>query len=308
MSFRKHPSAFLFAFLLLMMSAAVIISPVFRKTENIVNLLARTVPLAFIALGQTVALLIGSVDLSVGALASIVTALGAIIISPASGRAATVLWLVGSLTISLIFGLLNAFFIVKLRLSPLLATFCTGLIGQGIALAMIPRPTGYISSEAIVFLVYTKGPFQMPFVYFCVVLIFLYFFLHYVRVGHYFYAVGGNERNAKISGINVAQVKALGHVLASFFAGIGGIFLTCRIRCGDPTVGTPLTLDSVIAVLLGGTTFSGGQASIIGSVLGCLLLSFLSNIMNILGISSFYQYILKGLLFATAVVVYNRGK
>lgn len=305
---RSHPLWILCFILLTLVIGTAIASPTFRKLENIANLLNGTVPLGFIALGQTCAMLMGGVDLSVGSLASIITALGALLVKPDSTTWSVLLWLVGALVTSVLFGIGNATIITKLRIPPLIATLCTGIIGQGIALSLIPRPSGYIPRSRVAFLAYEHGFFSLPVLYFIIFIVLGYFFFRYIRLGRYIYAVGGNRKSAEIAGLNVNLIVVKGYILTSLFAGLGGIFLTCRIGCGDPTVGNPFALDSVVAALIGGTTFSGGEGGIMGTIVGALFITTIANALNMLRVPSFYQYVLKGALFTMAVAIYSRAK
>lgn len=284
------------------------LSPAFRKPENLGNLMSQAVPLCFTALGQTFALLVGGVDLSVGGLMSTITAIGAHLINASSGTKEVLQWLICSIILSILFGAVNGTLIAHLGLQPLITTLCTGIVGQGIALALVRRPSGYIPRSVVKFLAYEKGLLRLPVIYLLISFILVLFYLGYTRPGRHIYAVGGNKRAAMVAGIPVSSVVMKAYILASLFSGIGGVFLTCRLGCGDPTVGNPFTLDSVIAVLLGGMSFAGGEGTPVGSMLGGLLLVVIGNALNMVGISPFYQYIVKGVIFLTAVAIHGRQR
>lgn len=278
-------------------------SPSFFSLENLTNILNQAIPLGIVALGQTIVLLAGGIDLSVGAVVSIATVLAATMVTFTVGSA--VLFLVVMLGFAILFGIMNGLVITKLKLHPMIATICTGLIGSGIALLIMASPGGYIPAASLKFLAAGFGSFQLPMLYFLLMSIGLYYLLKHTRLGRSLYAVGGNARSAEAAGINVNRIIILSYVLSSLMAAIGGVFLACRIYSGDPTIGNPMTLDSVIVVLLGGTSFIGGIGGISGTIAGVLLLTLVGNLLNLLHVQPFYHYIMRGMLFVGAVMAYN---
>jgi ribose transport system permease protein len=289
--------------LLVIFIASSIFSPHFRRVENLVNIFAQSVPLGLVSFGQTIVLLTAGVDLSVGGLMSIGTVLCAVLIH--SNYIAVIFAMLGTITIGIGFGYINGFCRAKLGMPSFIATLCTMLIAQGIALAILPRPGGYISAHLMKFIGFESGPFRLPLVYFFLILGILYVLLKYYPLGRYFYAVGGNIEAAKASGLNVDSIIFKAHILCSFFGSLAGIFLVARINSGDPNVGSPFILDSIIASLIGGTTFAGGSGGIIGTFAGVLILGIIGNVLNMYSVNPFYQYIIKGLMFVAAVFVYS---
>jgi len=293
----------LYGVIALLLIAGTTQSSYFLTTENLTNILNQAIPLALVALGQTVVLLAGGIDLSVGAVVSISTVLGATMVGFSAGSA--VLYFVTMLTIAVLFGLFNGLVVTKLRLHPMIGTICTGLIGSGIALLIMSSPGGYIPYTSVKWLAANFGAFRLPMLYFILISLGLYFYLRHTRSGRYIYAVGGNPKSAEAAGINVDRITTLAYILGSLLAALGGIFLVCRVYSGDPTIGNPFTLDSVIVVLIGGTSFLGGVGGIGGTIAGALLLTLVGNLLNLLHIQPFYHYILRGLLFVGAVMAYN---
>jgi len=286
---------------------ASIFSIYFRSLENIFNVIAQIVPLGFVALGQTIVLITAGVDLSVGGIVSISTAICAKLIYTKYTSVAIAFLL--SLLFGTIFGYINGVMRTKLRIDSFIATLCTMLITQGVALAILPRPGGYISAELISFISLEKDILRLPIVYFALTFLVIYVFLKYHPLGRYFYAVGGNSKAANASGLNVDAIIIKAHIMCSILAAIGGLFLVARIKSGDPNVGSPFVLDSIVAVLIGGTTFIGGKGSIVGTLAGVLILGIISNVLNMYGINPFYQYIIKGIIFVIAVSTYRyKGK
>ena len=202
-------------------------------------------------------------------------------------------------------GVLNGISRTILGLPPFIGTLCTLMIAQGIALAILPRPGGYIPDHLMVFFGFELGILRLPVVYFFLILIGLYILLQYHPQGRYFYAIGGNLEASRASGLAVNRIIIQAHVLCSVLAALGGLFLVARIQSGDPNVGTPFILDSIVAALIGGTTFTGGKGGVIGTTAGVLILALISNVLNMYSVNPFYQYIIKGLLFVAAIFAYS---
>ena len=135
-----------------------------------------------------------------------------------------------------------------------------------------------------------------------------YFVLNRTMYGRRLFATGGNAISARLSGIRTERVIVVGYVLCSVMAALAGLFVTARIRTGDALVGTSFGLDSITAVAIGGTSMMGGRGGVIGTVPGAFMVTLLANILNLVGVSSFYQYILKGLLIIFAVSLYAERK
>ena len=129
--------------------------------------------------------------------------------------------------------------------------------------------------------------------------------LYKTRFGLHVYAVGENEKIASSAGVNVKKTLIGAYVTTSLCGVVAGLVLACRIRTGDPLIGTPFALDSITAAVIGGTALTGGSGLLAGSILGALIIGFLSNIMNSLGVSAFWQFILKGLLLILTMVIYT---
>lgn len=300
--------ALLFSIILLSSIISSILSPSYRALENITSILEQLVPLSFVAVGQMCALIIGSVDLSVGSLMSFITALGAKFIAAQSTPLDCLLWIVICLFFSVICGVLNGVLVYFLEVSPLVITLSTGLVVQGITFLLIQRPTGFFPRRLFEFLAGYLYFFPVSMIYLFFVALFISFVLYHTKTGRHMFAVGNNRRAAKIVGINVQSVTIKAHVMTSVLSGAGGIFLAIRLSSGHPTAGSPYTLDSVIAALLGGATFAGGQGSVINTILASLLFIVLSNSLKMLQVTPFAQYIIKGALFLFAVLFYNVNK
>jgi ribose transport system permease protein len=149
------------------------------------------------------------------------------------------------------------------------------------------------------------GPVPFPVIVVGIVFILGQFVLRRTKLGRYSLAVGGNEEVARLSGIPTLRIRYAAFIISAAGAAITGLFLTARMNIGDPLVGTPFSLDSIAAVVIGGTSISGGRGSVIGTLGGVLLYSTLNNLMNILNVSPFYQITVKGLIIVLAISIYE---
>lgn len=280
-----------------------LISPVFRTSRNFSNILHQAASLGIVSIGQTFIVLLSGLDLSVGSVMSLTTVLCASLMKndPAAIFSTVLLCLAAGAGI----GFLNGFLVSKVGISPLIATLCMMTLIQGVALQIRPYPGGYVPrsfGEVITGNLYSV---PVPAIILVLVIVAAIIILRKTVLGNYIYATGGNEENARLAGINTDLVKIFAYTICGLIAVVAGLVLTGRIRSGDPLVGTSFPLDSITAVIVGGTPFAGGQGGVEGTIGGALIISMLSNILNLLNISSFYQYIIKGLILITAVILYS---
>ncbi|MBC7189759.1 ABC transporter permease, partial [Candidatus Aerophobetes bacterium] len=266
-------------------------------------ILNQAAPLAIVSIGQTFIILLTGLDLSVGSVMSLTTVLCATLMKnePLPIFLTMLLTLLAGAGI----GFLNGVLVSKIKLSPLIATLGMMALVQGVTLQIRPYPGGYVPrafGDAI------TGTFlfiPVPAIIFIGVAVWGVIFLRKTALGGYIYATGGGEENARLAGINIDFVKIFSYTVCGLVAAIAGLVLTGRIRSGDPLVGTSFPLDSITAVIVGGTPFTGGQGGVEGTIAGALIIAMLSNMLNLLDVSSFYQYIVKGLILITAVVIYS---
>lgn len=309
-SMRRHAAQGLpiYVLLLALMAATSLLSEDFRDPVNLQNLGDRMAPLAVLSLAQTIVILAGGIDLSVGAMVSVAT-----VILSFSGRDATIPVLPAILLVLLLgvaFGAINGLGVVWLRMDPLIMTLATSAILQGIALFLRQAPGGLVSMDLAGVLNARPLGFPVSFLFALALFALVWVFLSYTRPGRAIYAVGGNLELARESGIRTGQVRILAHVLCGLLAAVAGILLAARIYAGDPVVGNSMTLDSVAAAIVGGTPFPGGSGGPVGTFGGAGLLAIIGNLLNMLDVSAYYQYIIKGLILAVALVFffYRRGR
>ena len=303
-SVRRHAAQGLPIYLLLLALMVVtgVISEDFRQIGNLQNLGDRMAPLAVLALAQTLAILVGGIDLSVGAMVSVAT-----VILSFTGKDPTLgLWpaIALVLVIGLVLGAANGLGIVALHLDPLIMTLASSAVLQGVALFLRPQPGGLIDLPFARAL--GERPLGIPVGFILTLVIFaaVWVFLSYTRAGRAMYAVGGNLEAARQSGIGVNRTRILAYTLTGLLAAIAGILLAARIYGGNPVVGNSMTLDSIAAAIVGGTPFPGGSGGPVGTFGGAALLGIIGNVLNMVEASPYYQYIVKGLILAGALVFF----
>lgn len=280
-----------------------LLSPVFRSYGNISNILHQAASLGIVSIGQTFVILLSGLDLSVGSVISLTTVLGATLMR--DSPLAIFLIVLLCLAVGAGIGFLNGFLVSKVKLSPLIATLGMMALIQGVALQIRPYPGGYIPRSFGEVITGNLCFVPVPAITFVLVIVAAIIILRKTVLGNYIYATGGSEENARLAGINIDRVKIFAYTICGFVAAVAGLVLTGRIRSGDPLVGTSFPLDSITAVIVGGTPFAGGQGGVEGTIAGALIIAMLSNMLNLLNVSSFYQYIVKGLILITAVVIYS---
>jgi ribose transport system permease protein len=303
----------IFAILGLIIGVSAALSEDFRTPQNAVNVLRQAVALGIIAIGQTVVILNGGIDLSVGSAISLVAVIGSGLMNEQPGFAVFAPAVVIALGIALLVGLANGVVITLLRVTPFIATLSVASIVQGILLLYTKQPVGGISPEWAFFAEGTVGPLPFPVLFLAALVIVTHILLTRTVLGRHIIATGADAVVARLSGIRTRQVTLFAYMFCSMTAGVTGLYLISRMGIGDPQVGglnfDRFDLDSIAAVLIGGTRLSGGKGAIIGTVAGVLIVATLNNIFNLVEVSTFYQWIIKGLIIIGAVAVYTlRGR
>lgn len=283
-------------------------SPYFFTVQNLANVFQQISVLAIIALGATFVIISGGIDLSVGSVAALSGMVAGVTYSMLEFPMA--LSLVLALLAGALAGLVNGLLIVFGHVPPFVATLAMLSIARGLTLVLSDgkpisgfpdwfRETTKVSVADVL-------PVLVLFVLFIYVLGAL--FLKYRASGRMIYAVGGNEEVARLAGINVRAVKTWIYVAAGLLAGLGGLALTSRLNSAQPTAGEGLELDVIAAVVIGGTSLSGGLGTVGGTLIGALIIGVLRNGLNLLNVSSFWQSVVIGVVIAAAVMIDTLGR
>ena len=306
---RKVPVSLLIVIglLVLLIVVGVVASPRFATLNNFLNLFQQAAALGFVSLGQTIVVLTGGIDLSVGPMISLTSNFTSGWIN---GDPNLVIPVVAAMiALGAAVGCVNGALSHYLRVHPLIITLGTAAILQGSALLYSLSPTGKVTEDFEVFAFGRIAGLS----YSGLALLALYalagLFLHRTRTGNAIYAVGGDPRGARLVGISVARTMMLAYAISGACAALTGIYLVSRMGTGDPWRGEGFELASITPVVVGGTALSGGRGGLLGTLLGVYLISLLNNILNFLDVSTFYQWIIQGLIIITAVAIYvEKGK
>lgn len=280
----------------------------FLSPDNLMNLLRQVSINALIAFGMTFVILTGGIDLSVGSILALSSAMTALLIT--SGIDPVFAMLLGCL-VGLLSGAMNGFLIAFGGMAPFIATLATMTIYRGATLVVTDgRPiTGL--GDSMIFQLFGRGYFfgiPVPAVTMLIIFVILYIILNKTVFGRRTYAIGGNEVAAQLSGIKVKWTKIMIYALSGLMSAIAGIILASRLNSAQPTAGASYELDAIAAVVLGGTSLMGGKGRIVGTLIGVLIIGVLNNGLNLIGVSSFYQQIIKGLVIVVAVLIDRKNK
>lgn len=297
--FARNPVMYSVIGLALLCVTLSIVSSEFLTASNISNVLRQVSINAIIAVGMTIVILSGGIDLSVGSVMamSMTTAAGAMLagFSPMVGIAMALLS-------GVICGAINGTLISYLGLPAIIVTLATMEIPRGIALLYT---NGYpLSGLPESFAFWGRGEvlgIQTPIIIMAVVFLVAYVLLNKYPVGRYIYGIGGNEEAVRLSGIRVQRYKFLAYTLSGLTAAISGVVLSSRLMSGQPNAGVGFELDAIAAVVLGGTAITGGRGHILGTLVGALTLGVLNNGLNLMEVSPYMQKILKGVIILLAI-------
>ncbi|KGJ28090.1 ribose ABC transporter permease [Staphylococcus haemolyticus] len=289
--------------LILLIIVVSILNPSFLDLSNLLNLLRQISINGLIAFGMTFIILTGGIDLSVGSILALSSAFIALMIT--SGVDPIIALIIGVL-IGFVLGAVNGLLVTKGNMAPFIATLATMTIFRGLTLVITDGNPITNLGDSYLFQLFGKGYFigiPVPAVTMIIVFVILLIILQKTTFGRHTYAIGGNEIAAKISGIKVNKIKILIYGISGLMSALAGGILTSRLNSAQPTAGTSYELDAIAAVVLGGTSLTGGKGRIVGTLIGVLIIGVLNNGLNLLGVSSFYQQVVKGVVILIAVLI-----
>jgi len=303
-----EPSKIMVLFLILIIIVIGISSNArFATLGNFINVLEQAAPLAFVSLGQTFAVLIGGIDLSIGAVVSASSVMLAGLVDNNHEMMIPALFLV--LAFGAGFGFINGWITVKTGIHPLVVTLGTASILNGLVLLYTLQPSGSVPFwfEEFAYGRVMGIPISAMIMLSCFILVAV--FLKYRSAGRAIYAVGGNPEAAHLSGIRNNWIIMSAYSASGFFAALAGVYFVSRTGIGDPRVGEALTLASITPVIVGGTVLGGGRGGVWGCLLGVAMISLLNNLLNYMNTSTFIQWVIQGLIIIVAVAIFvNRSK
>lgn len=280
----------------------------FLSPDNLLNLLRQVSINGLIAFGMTFVILTGGIDLSVGSILAFSSAMTALIIT--SGIDPMFAMLLGCV-VGLLAGAVNGLLVTAGGMAPFIVTLATMTIYRGATLVVTDGNPITGLGDSLMFQLFGKGYFfgiPVPAVTMAVTFVILYIILNKTVFGRQTYAIGGNETAAALSGIKVNRTKIMIYALSGLMSALAGIILASRLDSAQPTAGASYELDAIAAVVLGGTSLMGGKGRIVGTLIGVLIIGVLNNGLNLIGVSSFYQQIIKGLVIVVAVLIDRKNK
>ncbi len=251
-------------------------------------------------MAQALIILLGYIDLSIGGAVTLINVVLAVMMKD-SGISVVLAILCGIL-LGISIGIINGFVISILKLPAMVATFATSSIWFGLSLIIMPQPGGYIPPFFYRSYKMSLGfiPAPLLLISFAVILWIIVSKRPFYR---YLYAVGGNAFASDASGINVKKLRFQAFMLSGFFTSLGAIAVTCQAASGDASIGTPFTLRSIAAVIVGGVAFSGGKGNMAGAILGALVFGILDNVVFFANIPSLYQEFIRGSIIIAALAL-----
>lgn len=275
-------------------------NPRFLSSNNLFTIARQVSMLGIASIGMTFVILIAGIDLSVGSLITLVNIVAAyLMVKMGFGMVSAVIL---ALIMSMLVGILNGFLISSIGIPAIIATFATQIVFEGASYLICGGTPIYGFDER--FKVIGQGylgPVPVPVIIMIVCFAVGSFILNKSYFGRYFYAVGGNEEAAKLSGIRVGRTKYLVYALSGLFAGLAGIVMLSRTNSAQPTAGMGYEFDVITCVVLGGVSISGGFGKMSNVVAGVLIIGILTNGMVLLNVSTYMQMIVKGVVLALAV-------
>ena len=286
---------YVYVILVLIWIISAIASPYFRMMPTYSNILTSAVPIALIGFAQTVVVISRGFDLSVGAVASMATAVASV--AMVKGIIPSIILV---LIIAVIIGAINGLGITKLGINPFIMTLCMMFFLTGVNLLIRPSPGGYIPDSYKEVLLFQVGDFPLTaFLILVCTAIMGSVLLQRRRLGRVIYAVGGAPERARMSGINVDQTLIMTYIISAIAAALGGLFIAARIGSGNAEAGASYLFDSFTTVFMGGTLVTGWVGGYAGTLAAALIISSLGRILQFLGINIWNQFIAKGALLAS---------
>ncbi|GAA1945404.1 MULTISPECIES: ABC transporter permease [Microbacterium] len=290
----------MFVALLVLVVALAILQPRFLTSSNMQNVLSQVMVLGIIAIGQTLVVLTGGIDLSVGGIAALSIMAGGLVM--VSGG--VVLGVVVMLGVGLLAGLMNGLLIAYLRLAPFIVTLgmlsitssLTYVISDGRSLFGLPEAFDWFGKGNI-------AGIKFYVILFVVLYIAAHIFLTRTKPGRFIYSIGSNAEAARLSGIRVSFYQVIPYALTGLLCALAMMIESSRLGTIDPNTGTGFELSTIAAVVIGGASLMGGRGSVVGTVIGIFLIGFLQNGLNILGVNAFWQGTALGVVIILAVVL-----
>ncbi|RRD03830.1 ABC transporter permease [Arachnia propionica] len=288
----------IFVVLVLVLGVATLLSPNFLTTDNILNVLRQVAVITILAYGAMTLIIGGMIDLSAGSVMAFAGVV-AVMVHKATGN--ILLGALSGIAVGVACNLFNAFFVAVMRTPAFIVTLGMMLIARGAVLEITNGQNVLQLGDFVLIGQGMWGWIPVPAMILLVVTVVIWYLMGHTRYGRSVYAVGGNEEASRAAGIPVARVKFQAFIVNGILVGIAGVIFMSRVNAGLPNAGVGYELQAITAPIIGGTSFSGGVGTTIGTLAGALIVGVLSNIMNLIGIGSYIQQIVMGAIIVGAV-------
>jgi ribose/xylose/arabinose/galactoside ABC-type transport system permease subunit len=282
-------------------------TPKFLTVPNLMIIGTQVSINALLAFGVTFVIITGGIDLSLGSVIAVTSVVAATFAHPDTYP--VIVPILAGLLTGVVIGAFNGLVITKSKVAPFIVTLGTMTIGRGLALILSKgRPISNLSDSFN--FIGGGNVFGIPFPIIILVIAFIVcsVILNKTILGRYMYAVGGNEPAARASGIRVSNVKMWVYTICGLLSAMGGILLTSRITTGQPNAGAGFELDAIAAAIIGGTSTAGGTGTMTGTLIGALLIGVISNSLDLLNVTSYYQQVVMGVIIIGAVILDGKGR
>ncbi|BCM93520.1 ribose import permease protein RbsC [Abditibacteriota bacterium] len=283
--------------------------PLFLQRDNLLNIANQIVVVAVIAVGMTLVIITGGIDLSVGSLVALAAILTTLLIRNNGATEASTVTMIGAglagIIVCALIGWCSGLTITAFRLPPFIATLGVMQIASGLAFILSKGSSIYEVPDGFTILGRGSGLLGIPYAVMMMAVIYgvAHILMARSKWGRYVYAVGGNAEAARLSGVRVAPVTLMVYTLSGAMAGLGGVVLASQLKSGAPTYGVSYELYVIAAVVVGGTSLSGGQGKIFGTLIGALIIAVIQNGMNLTGVESYTQRVVLGVVILGAVLL-----
>lgn len=289
--------------LVILIVALSLLTNQFLTINNLLSVMQQISNNIFIALGMTLVIILGGIDLSVGAIVSLS---GTIVVGLiVNQNIPMLLSIITGIMLGTLVGFANGLIISHYKLPAFIVTLATMNIARGFAFiysgGRATRITSPIFESIGVYRI--GGVIPIPVIYMLILIVIFSIMLNKTRFGTHIYAVGGNRESARLSGINIKKVEIKVFTINGFLAAFAGLILSSKMYSGQPSAGEGYEMDAIAACVLGGVSMSGGVGSISGTVIGAFVIGFINNGLNLMGVNSFWQSVLKGIIILVAVII-----
>lgn len=297
----RQPALFALILLLLSLVINLILQPNMFATGTLNSNMRVFLPLIILAVGQAIVILGGGIDISVGSIASIVNTVLATRVGLEGSPAEMWQFVLMSLLIGLLAGVINGFFVAYLRLQPIITTYATGFLYAGVALFILPNPGGGIPAS-VAALYRNSTPLNLPLAFYVIaILLLIWWYLSSTRYGKFLYAVGGKAESAYETAVPVTLVQFSTYVLSGLLAALSGIAITMLSGSGNADIGGPMTLNAITAVVIGGNALSGGVGGVAGPIMGAITLGIIQNIISFANIDTWWETLVRATIIVVAL-------